>query len=141
MALPTPADVKALPFSPALAALFAAVPDDKVQPLIDSAAKLFGSAEVKQHTQRDEAVLLAAGHMLYVALAAERGGLGGGGGGLAPVSGRTLQGVGSISYAVSALDPEQAADWLLQYSPWLSRLRAILDTFPPGIATTRGSYC
>jgi hypothetical protein len=138
MALPTPADVKALPFSASLAATFASIADAKIQTLIDEVAKLFGSEEVKRHSQRDQAVLLGAAHSLYLALQAEGviGGGGGGGGG-AVLSSVTLQGVGTKSWAVSAFEPEQLSDWLLTPSPWLSRLKAILDTFPPGIITAQ----
>jgi hypothetical protein len=139
MALPTPADVKALPFGAALLAAFAAIPDAKVQTLIDNCASWFGSAEVLQHTQRDEAVLYGAGHLLYLALAAE--GLvpgGGGGGGVGVVSGRRLEGAGSTSYAVTALTPAQEVDWLSKWSPFAFELHGILDTFPPGITTAQG---
>lgn len=140
VALPTPADVKDLPFGAALLAAFAAVPDAKVQTLINNVAKWFGSAEVLRHTQRDEAVLYGAGHLLYLALVAE--GIiagGGGGGGLgAVVSSRTLEGVGTESYSVVALTPEQVNDWLMQSSPFSLKLNGILATFPPGISTTRG---
>lgn len=150
MALPTPAQVKALPFSAALIAAFAAVPDTKIQPLIDNGAAWFGSAEVLQHTQRDEAVLYLAGHLLYLALAAEGlvPGGGGGGGGPGVVSGRHLEGVGSVNYAVTALKPEEIGDWTKQYSPFLTKLMGILDGFPPGISVASGltvnggtSYC
>lgn len=139
MALPTPADVKNLPFSPALLAAFAAVADAKVQELINNVAKWFGSAEVRRHTQRDEAVLYGAAHLLYLALAAE-GMLpnGGGGGGVGVVSSQRLEGVGSVSYAVTALSPEQETDWLAKTSPFSLKLHGILDTFPPGISTAQG---
>jgi hypothetical protein len=139
VALPTPADVKDLPFGAALLAAFAAVPDYKVQALIDNVAKWFGSAEVRQHTQRDEAVLYGAAQLLWLALAAEGivGG-GGGGGGAGIVSGQHLDGVGSISYAVQALTPAQELDWLSQKTPFSNKLWGILATFPPGISTAAG---
>ena len=57
---PTPADVKALPLSPLWLAAFALVPDAKVQAeFINNVAEIFGSFEVLQHTQRNEAVLYA----------------------------------------------------------------------------------
>ena len=139
MALPTPADVKDLPFGAALLAAFAAVPDAKVVRLIDNAAAWFGSAEIKQHTQRDEAVLYGAAQLLYLALAAE--GIvpgGGGGGGAGIVSGQRLDGVGSVSYAVQALTPAQELDWLSQKTPFSAKLWGILATFPPGISTAAG---
>jgi hypothetical protein len=136
--LPTPADVKDLPFSAELLAAFAAVADAKVQALIDNCASWFGSAEVLQHTQRDEAVLYGAAHLLYLALVSEGAiGGGGGGGGVGLVSGRRLEGVGSISYAVTALTPEQENDWLMQRSPFSVKLNAILATFPPGVSTAQ----
>lgn len=138
MALPTPAEVKDLPFGAALLAAFAAVADAKVQKLIDNCASWFGSAEVKAHTQRDEAVLYGAGHLLYLALAAE--GLvpasPGGGGGVGVVNNRKLDGVGSIGLAVTALTPEQEVDWLTKWSPFAYKLHGILATFPPGLTTT-----
>lgn len=141
MALPTPADVKALPFSAALTAAFAAVTDGKIQTLIDNVAKWFGSAEVQRHTQRDEAVLYGAAHLLYLALVAEGVIVGpGGGGGLgAVVSSRSLEGVGSESYAVVALTPAQANDWLALSSPFSLKLHGILATFPPSVSTAHGT--
>lgn len=139
MALPTPADVKDLPFGAALLAAFAAVPDAKVQKLINNAAAWFGSAEVKQHTQRDEAVLYGAAQLLYLALAAE--GIipgGGAGGGAGIMDSQTLEGVGSVGYAVQALTPEQEQDWLMQKTPFSAKLWGILATFPPGISTAAG---
>lgn len=135
MALPTPAQVKALPLSAVLKLVFASIPDDAIQELIDLVAGWFGSAEVKRHTQRDKAVLYGTAHLLYTQLAAEGlvpGGGGGGGGG--PLSSVTLQGVGSKSWAVQAFKPAELGDWLLQWSPWKIPLQGILDTFPPGIA-------
>jgi hypothetical protein len=137
VALPTPADVKDLPFGAALLAAFAAVPDAKVQALIDNVAKWFGSAEVKAHTQRDEAVLYGAAQLLYLALAAE-GLVPGGGGGAGIVSSQTLEGVGSVGYAVQALTPAQEVDWLMQKTPFSNKLWGILATFPPGISTAAG---
>jgi len=136
VALPTPADVKALPLSAALALIFAGVADARVQELIDTAAKILGSPEVKRHTQRDRAVLLLAAHLLYLQLAAE-GAINANGGGIAGavLSSVTLQGVGTKSWAVSAVSQADLADWQTAYSPWLVQLNAILDTFPPGIAT------
>lgn len=141
MALPTPADVKDLPFGAALLAAFAAVPDAKVQRLIDNCASWFGSAEVLRHTQRDEAVLYGAAQLLWIALNAEGlipGGGGGGGGGLGVVSSRRLDGVGSVGYAVGAFSPEQQVDWLAIPTPFSAKLHGILDTFPPGISTAQG---
>lgn len=131
--------MKDLPFSAALLAAFAGVPDAKVQALIDNVAKWFGSPEVRQHTQRDEAVLYGAAQLLYLALRAE--GLvpgGGGGGGAGLVSSQSLEGVGSVGYAVQALTPEQEVDWLAQKTPFSAKLWGILATFPPGIATAQG---
>lgn len=138
MALPTPADVKNLPFSAALLAAFAAIPDAKIQTLIDNVAKWFGSAEVRRHTQRDEAVLYGAAHLLYLALAAEGVVPGGGGGIVGVVNSQRLDGVGSVGYAVTALTPEQVNDWLAQASPFSIKLHGILATFPPGISTAHG---
>ena len=140
MALPTPAQVKDLPFGAATLAAFAAVPDAKVQALINNCASWFGAPEVLRHTLRDEAVLYGAGHLLYLALAAE-GLVPGGGGGAGVVLSQHLDGVGSVTYAVAALSPAQAADWLTVQSPFLLKLRAILDTFPPGISTASGLRC
>lgn len=140
MALPVPADVKALPFGAPLTAAFAAIADAKIQTLINNCASWFGSAEVRRHTQRDEAVLYGAGHLLYLALAAE--GLvppaPGGGGVYGPVSSQSLDGVGSIGYAVTALTPAQVVDWLERWSPFAYKLHAILATFPPAITTAQG---
>lgn len=139
MALPTPADVKDLPFGAALLAAFAAVPDAKVQRLINNCASWFGSAEVLAHTQRDEAVLYGAAQLLWIALAAEGAIAGGsGGGGIGVISSQRLEGVGSVSFAVSALTPDQQVDWLTVPTPFTSKLRGILATFPPGIATAHG---
>lgn len=137
MALPTPADVKDLPLTAGLLAAFAAVPDNKVQRFIDNCASWFGSAEVKLHTQRDEAVLYGAAHLLYLALADEGAFGGGGGGGGGPISSQTLVGVGSISWAVAAPDVVQIADWLLRWTPFQAKLNGILATFPPGIWTAQ----
>jgi hypothetical protein len=139
MALPTPADVKDLPLTAGLLAAFAAISDVKVQRFIDNCASWFGSPEVKQHTQRDEAVLYGAAHLLWLALNDE-GALsgGGGGGGFGLVSGQTLVGVGSVSFAVQALTPVQLADWLMRPSPFSAKLNGILATFPPGICTAQG---
>ena len=137
MALPTPAQVKALPLSAALAAAFAAIADDRVQEFIDNCASFFGSAEVKRHTKRDEAVKYGAAHLLWLQLADE-GALPGGGvgpGGVGVLSSIKLDGVGSKSYAVTALDPAQESDWLIRKSPFSTKLNAILSTFPPGIST------
>ena len=140
MALPTPADVKDLPFGAALLAAFAAVSDAKVQRLIDNCTSWFGSPEVKQHTQHDEAILYGAAQLLWIALNAEGliPGGGGGGGGLAAVSSQRLDGVGSISYAVAAFTPEQQVDWLAIPTPFSAKLHGILATFPPGISTAQG---
>jgi hypothetical protein len=110
-----------------------------VQALIDNCASFFGSEEVKLHTQRDEAVLYGAAHLLWLRLNDE-GALdnGGGANGFGAVSSQTLVGVGSISYAVQALTPEQLADWLKRMSPFSSKLNAILATFPPAIWTAQG---
>lgn len=135
---PTPADVKAEPLSLKWLTVFALVPDTRVQRYINSAAELFGSAEVLSHTQRNEAVLYAACHMLALRLMAEGEiGSGGGGGGLSgPLSSVRLDGVGSKSYAVAALDPEDVGDMLKQKTPFLTELNEILKTFPPGIFVT-----
>jgi hypothetical protein len=139
MALPTPADVKDLPLTAGLLALFAAVPDAKVQRFVDNCASWFGSSEVLLHTQRDEAVLYGAAHLLWLALNDEGAFAGGGGGGgFGLVSSQTLVGVGSISFAVQALTPVQLADWLMRPSPFSSKLNGILATFPPGITTAQG---
>lgn len=137
MALPTPAQVKNLPLSPALKAIFATVADADVQRFIDNCASAFGSAEVKKHSRRDEAVLYGAAHLLWLGLSDE--GMipgGGGGGGAGVLSGVTLVGVGSKSFAVEALTPEQESDWLVRKSPFSTKLQMILETFPPGIAVT-----
>jgi hypothetical protein len=134
MALPTPADVKDLPLTAGLLASFAAISDAKVQRFIDNCASWFGSAEVLQHTQRDEAVLYGAAHLLWLQLNDE-GALGNGGGGFGLVSSQTLVGVGSISYAVQALTPEQLAEWWKRPSPFSAKLNGITSTFPPGIST------
>ncbi len=137
MALPTPAEVKNLPLSAALKAVFAAVDDADVQNLINNMASQFGSAEVKKHSRRDEAVKYGAAHLLYLQLQAEDALPGGGGGGGAGVlSSITLVGVGSKSFAVQALDPEQENDWLTLKSPFSVKLHMIIATFPPGIAVT-----
>jgi hypothetical protein len=137
MALPTVAQVKNTPLSPALKAVFASVDDAAVQELIDNCASFWGSAEVKRHTLRDEAVKLGAAHLLYTQLQAEGVIAGGGGGGGAGVlSGISLEGVGSKSWSVQALSPEEVMDWLKQKSPFSNKLLAILRTFPPGIAVT-----
>lgn len=137
MALPTPAQVKALPLSAALKAVFAAVDDAAVQVFIDNCASAFGSAEVKRHKRRDEAVLYGAAHLLWLQLSDE-GALpgGGGGGGVGVLSGVTLVGVGSKSFAVQALTPEQESDWLTRKSPFSTKLHMIIATFPPGISVT-----
>lgn len=139
VALPTVAEVKALPLGAALLAAFADVADAHVQEQIDLAASWFGSPDVLQHTQRDKAVKYCAAHLLWLALDAEGLAPGGNGGGAGVVSGRSLDGAGSISYAVQAQSPEQTADPLLQWSPFLTRLQGILDTFPPGIMTAHES--
>jgi hypothetical protein len=137
MALPTPAQVKNLPLSAALKAIFAAVDDAAVQTFIDNCASAFGSSEVKRHSRRDEAVLYGAAHLLWLALYDEGAipGGGGGGGGVGVLSGVTLVGVGSKSFAVQALTPAQESDWLVRKSPFSTKLHMILETFPPGIAT------
>jgi hypothetical protein len=138
MALPTPAQVKNLPLSPALKAIFATVADAAVQVFIDNCASAFGSAEVKKHSRRDEAVLYGAAHLLWLGLFDEGAipGGGGGGGGVGVLSGVSLVGVGSKSFAVNALTPEQESDWLVRKSPFSTKLHMILETFPPGIAVT-----
>lgn len=135
---PTPADVKAEPLTVKWTDAFALVSDERVQRYIDSAAEKFGSPEVLQHTQRNEVVLYAACHMLALRLMAEGAiGGGGGGGGLAgPLSSVKLDGVGSKSYAVVALAPEDVGDMLKQKTPFLTDLNDILKTFPPGIFVT-----
>lgn len=139
MALPTVAQVKALPLGAALLAAFADVDDSHVQEQIDLAASWFGSPEVLQHTQRDKAVKYCAAHLLWLALDAEGLAPGGNGGGAGAVSGRSLEGVGSINYAVQAQSPEETTNPLLQWSPFLTRLNGILDTFPAGIMTAHGA--
>lgn len=141
MTLPTPADVKALPLGSKWSLAFAAVADSVIQEqFIDNVSKLFGSAEVKQHTQRDEAVLYGAAHLLALRLLdeGEVSGGGGGGGGGEVLSSVKLDGVGTKSWAVAAWTPEQLNDWLTRRSPFSMKLHAILDTFPPGIATANG---
>ena len=135
---PTPADVKAEPLTTKWIDLFAAVPDVRVQRYIDSAAEKFGSPEVLQHTQRNEAVLYAACHMIALRLMAEgAASSGGGSGGLAgPLSSVKLDGAASKSFAVKALDPEDVGDMLKQKTPFLTELMDILKTFPPGIFVT-----
>ena len=135
---PTPADVKGLPFAPKWIAAFALVPDDKLQKqFIDNCGTLFGSAEVLRHTQRNEAVLYGAAHLLAMRLldegVVEGGGGGGGFGG--PLSSVRLDGVGSKSFAVAAWSPDDLNDWLKRVTPWSPKLHAILDTFPPAIFT------
>jgi len=138
--LPTPAEVKNTPFSAALKAVFNAIADADVQLLIDNCASFFGSAEVKRHTQRCEAVRLGAAHLLYLQLGDE-GVLPGVDPGIGVVSARALKDVGSISYAVTALAPGEIGDWMKRASPFLTKLTLILDTFPPGIATASGWPC
>lgn len=137
MALPTPAAVKNLPLSASLKAIFAAVDDAAVQAFINNVASAFGSAEVKKHSRRDEAVLYGAAHLLWLGLSDEGAipGGGGGGGGAGVVSGLTLVGVGSRSLAVQALTPAQENDWKVRKSPFSTKLAMILETFPPGIST------
>lgn len=135
--LPTVDEVKNLPISPVLLLIFFAIPDDKVQAIINLAAGLLGSNEAKRHTQWTEAVLYLSAHLLYIQLSREGGLPGAGGaGGVGPVSSRKLDGVGQINYAVAAFTPGQLADWFYAQSPWSVCLMAILDTFPPGISTT-----
>ena len=132
---PTPADVKALPLSVKWTLAFAAIADAKIQTqFIDNVATLFGSAEVLRHTQRNEAVLYGAAHLLAMRLIDE-GAIGGGGGGgfNGPVSSVRLDGAASKSFAVAAWSPEDLNDWLKRPTPFSPKLHAILDTFPPGI--------
>lgn len=139
MALPTPADVKDLPLAGPTVAAFAAVSDAKVQQRIDIAAKLLGSAQVRRHTQRDQAVLLLTAHMLYLELVALGviAGSGGGGGGIGVLTSVHLDGVGSKSFGVQAQSVAQLNDWYQAWSPWSVPLHAILDSFPPSIATAQ----
>lgn len=133
---PTPADVKALPLSVKWTLAFAAISDAKIQAqFIDNVATLFGSAEVLRHTQRNEAVLYGAAHLLAMRLIDEGaiGGGGGGGGFQGPLSSVRLDGVGSKSFAVAAWAPADLNDWLKRPTPFASKLHAILDTFPPGM--------
>lgn len=139
MPLPTPADVKDLPLAGPTVAAFAAVSDAKLQTRIDRAAKLLGSAEVKKHTQRDDAVLLLTAHLLYLELVGlgVLGIGGGGGGGAGVVTAARLDGVGSFSFGVQAQTVVQLNDWYAAWSPWSVPLHAILDSFPPAIVTAQ----
>ena len=133
---PTPADVKALPLSVAWQAAFAAVPDDVVQvEFINNVAEIFGSPEVLQHTQRNEAVLYGAAHLLALRLIDEGiiAAPGGGGDAFGPLSSVKLDGVGTKSFAVAAWSPEQLNDWLTRRTPFSVKLHMILRTFPPVI--------
>ena len=138
---PTPADVKAAPLTQKWLDIFATVADTKVQQYINNAAEKFGSAEVLRHSQRNEAVLYAAAHMLALRLMAEGAvSSGGGNGGLAgALSSVRLDGVGAKSFAVTALDPDDVGDMLKQKTPFLTDLMDILKTFPPAIFVTNGA--
>jgi hypothetical protein len=139
MALPTPDDVQDLPLAGPTVAAFAAVSDAKIQLRIDRAAKLLGSAAVKKHTQRDDAVLLLTAHLLYLELKALGVNVGGGGGGNggALLTGVSLDGVGSKSFGVQAQAAVDLNDWYKTWSPWSVDLHAILDSFPPSIVTAQ----
>jgi len=130
---PTPAAVKDEPLATLWVDAFAAIPDAKVQRFIDSAAVAFGSRDVLRHTQRNEAVLYGACHLLALRLIAE--GIipdPGGGGGLAgPVSSVKLDGAASISYGIAAWQPADLNDWLLQKTPYSSDLWRVLNSLPP----------
>lgn len=137
VANPTVAQVQNLPLSAALKATFAAVADADVQRFIDNCSAAFGSAEVRRHSRRDEAVLYGAAHLLWLGLSDEGAfsGGGGGGGGAGIVSAVRLEGVGSKNIAITALTAAQENDWLVRKSPFSTKLHMILDTFPPGIST------
>lgn len=130
---PTPATVKSQPFSTLWLDAFAAIPDEKVQLLINSAAVSFGSSEVLQHSQRNEAVLYGACHLLALRLYAEGivSAPGGGGGVSGPVASVKLDGAASINFGVQAWTPEDLTDWLKQPSPFLSDLLRVLTALPP----------
>ena len=133
---PTPADVKDLPLAVKWTLAFAAISDAKIQvQFIDNCATLFGSAEVLRHTQRNEAVLYGAAHLLALRLIDEGviGGGGGGGGFNGPLSSVHLDGVGSKSFAVAAWTSDDLNDWLKRPTAFSPKLHAILDTFPPGM--------
>ena len=135
--LPTPAQVKNLPFSAALVAVFAPIDDAKIQELIDNVASWFGSPEVKRHTLRCEIVKYGAAHLLWLSLK-EEGALPGQQPGVGIVSGQRLEGVGSINFAVAAINPNNVNDWLQLRSPFSIKLNEMIKTLPPGICTASG---
>lgn len=134
--------MKDVPLSGPCVAAFAAVSDAKVQVRIDRAAKLIGSAAVKRHTQRDDAVLLLTAHLLYLELAALGVNVGGGGGanGASLLTSVSLDGAGSKSFGVQAQAVVDLNDWYKTWSPWSVPLHAILDSFPPSIVTAQWPY-
>lgn len=130
---PTPAAVKDEPLSLLYRDAFALIPDAKVQRYINTMAVTFGSSEVLRHTQRNEAVLYGACHLLALRLIAEKllPDQGGGGGLAGPVSSVKLEGAAQMSYGVKAWEADDLSDWLKKNTPFLTELKQVIASFPP----------
>ena len=129
--LPTPAQIRALSLSGEFNAILDA-------PIIDvrdgDVAPLYSALDVQEHTQWTRVVALHTAHNLHIQLLLEANG--GNIAALGGVTARSLDGVGSRSYAFGALNAQDAVDWQKIPSAYLGRLLRILQTFPASIHTT-----
>lgn len=129
--MPTPTDVRNV----SLTGVFASLTDEQIQRFLDCVTPWFSSEVVIGHSQRDEVITYMTAHAIWVQLKAEQASAGTGVIAVGGLSSVRLDGVGSKSYAVAALQPANFSDLLKTWSPFVGKLGWLIDTLPPGLTT------